>query len=187
MAHYWQEISALTMRWVRRLSREKFSMLFTLVQPMLFWLIFFGNLFQRAADTQVTQAPNYISFLAAGVVVHVTQGTVATDPKDLLRPALEALADLDGLVVATTPEPSASASTMRCDVSTLPATTATTDSLPGTRQMARSMASMDFNATPVWNSTSPMRMKKGIGVSEKLVIETTPLRTSWARPASFPR
>ncbi len=46
MAHYWQEIGALTMRWVRRLSREKFSMLFTLVQPMLFWLIFFGNLFQ---------------------------------------------------------------------------------------------------------------------------------------------
>src|SRR4029453_1794189 len=69
MNEYWQEISALTMRWVRRLSREKFSMLFTLVQPMLFWLIFFGNLFQRAADSQVTQAPNYISFLAAGVVV----------------------------------------------------------------------------------------------------------------------
>jgi len=69
MKEYWQEIRALMMRWVRRLSREKFSMLFTLVQPMLFWLIFFGNLFQRAADTQVTQAPNYISFLAAGVVV----------------------------------------------------------------------------------------------------------------------
>jgi len=57
------------MRWIRRLSREKFSMLFTLVQPMLFWLIFFGNLFQRAADVQVMHAPNYISFLAAGVVV----------------------------------------------------------------------------------------------------------------------
>jgi ABC-2 type transport system permease protein len=54
MKEYWQEIRALTMRWVRRLSREKFSMLFTLVQPMLFWLIFFGNLFQRAADMQVT-------------------------------------------------------------------------------------------------------------------------------------
>jgi ABC-2 type transport system permease protein len=70
VAQYWQEIHALTMRWVRRLSREKFSMLFTLVQPMLFWLIFFGNLFQRAADVQVTQAPNYISFnngLAGGV------------------------------------------------------------------------------------------------------------------------
>ncbi|TLY28989.1 MAG: ABC transporter permease, partial [Nitrospirae bacterium] len=67
MHDYLQEIGALTMRWVRRLSREKFSMVFTLVQPMLFWLIFFGNLFQRAADTQVVQAPNYISFLAAGV------------------------------------------------------------------------------------------------------------------------
>ena len=43
MTEYWQEIHALTMRWVRRLSREKFSMLFTLVQPMMFWLIFFGN------------------------------------------------------------------------------------------------------------------------------------------------
>jgi ABC-2 type transport system permease protein len=69
MTEYWQEIHALTMRWVRRLSREKFSMLFTLVQPMLFWLIFFGNLFQRAADMQITQAPDYISFLTAGVVV----------------------------------------------------------------------------------------------------------------------
>ena len=64
-----QEVLALTNRWVKRLSREKFSMLFTLIQPMLFWLIFFGNLFQRAADVQVVQAPNYMSFLAAGVVV----------------------------------------------------------------------------------------------------------------------
>ena len=46
-----QEISALTMRWVRRLSRERFSMLFTLMQPMIFWLIFFGSLFERAATT----------------------------------------------------------------------------------------------------------------------------------------
>ena len=48
-ACYWQEIRALTMRWVLRMSHEKLSMLL-LVQPMLFWLIFFGNLFQRAAD-----------------------------------------------------------------------------------------------------------------------------------------
>ena len=40
--HYRQEVLALTMRWVRRLSREKFSMLFTLVQPMLFWLLIFS-------------------------------------------------------------------------------------------------------------------------------------------------
>ncbi len=84
MKEYWQEVSALTMRWVRRLSREKFSMLFTLVQPMLFWLIFFGNLFQRAADTQVVQAPNYISFLAAGVVVMTVLNNGLAGGVDLL-------------------------------------------------------------------------------------------------------
>lgn len=84
MQDYVQEISALTMRWVRRLSRERFSMLFTLVQPMLFWLIFFGNLFQRAADTQVMQAPNYISFLAAGVVVMTVLNNGLAGGVDLL-------------------------------------------------------------------------------------------------------
>jgi ABC-2 type transport system permease protein len=79
-----QEIRALTMRWVRRLSREKFSMLFTLVQPMLFWLSFFGNLFQRAADTQLVQAPNYISFLAAGVVVMTVLNNGLAGGVDLL-------------------------------------------------------------------------------------------------------
>ena len=84
MQAYVQEIRALTMRWVRRLSREKFSLLFTLVQPMLFWLIFFGNLFQRAADTQVVQAPNYISFLAAGVVVMTVLNNGLAGGVDLL-------------------------------------------------------------------------------------------------------
>jgi ABC-2 type transport system permease protein len=84
VSEYLQEISALTMRWARRLSREKFSMLFTLVQPMLFWLIFFGNLFQRAADTQVVQAPTYISFLAAGVVVMTVLNNGLAGGVDLL-------------------------------------------------------------------------------------------------------
>ena len=84
MSEYLQEVRALAMRWVRRLSREKFSMLFTLVQPMLFWLIFFGNLFQRAADAQVTQAPNYISFLAAGVVVMTVLNNGLAGGVDLL-------------------------------------------------------------------------------------------------------
>jgi ABC-2 type transport system permease protein len=84
MQEYWQEINALTMRWVKRLSREKFSMLFTLVQPMLFWLIFFGNLFQRATDTQIVQAPNYISFLAAGVVVMTVLNNGLAGGVDLL-------------------------------------------------------------------------------------------------------
>jgi len=39
----------------------------------------------------------------ARTVVHVTQGTVAADPATLIRPTLEALADLDGLVVVTHP------------------------------------------------------------------------------------
>ena len=82
--HYKQEVLALTMRWVRRLSREKFSMLFTLVQPMLFWLIFFGNLFQRAADIQVLQAPNYMSFLAGGVVVMTVLNNGLAGGVDLL-------------------------------------------------------------------------------------------------------
>src|SRR2546429_7725204 len=68
MQDYLQEVGALTMRWVKRLSREKFSMVFTLFQPMVFWLIFFGNLFQRTANAEVVQAPSYIAFLAAGVV-----------------------------------------------------------------------------------------------------------------------
>lgn len=84
MRDYIQEILALTMRWIRRLSREKFSMLFTLVQPMLFWLIFFGNLFQRAADTQVVQAPNYMSFLTAGVVVMTVLNNGLAGGVDLL-------------------------------------------------------------------------------------------------------
>lgn len=84
MKEYRQEIAALTMRWVRRLSREKFSMLFTLVQPMLFWLIFFGNLFQRAADVQVVQAPDYISFLTAGVVVMTVLNNGLAGGVDLL-------------------------------------------------------------------------------------------------------
>jgi UDP:flavonoid glycosyltransferase YjiC (YdhE family) len=36
-------------------------------------------------------------------VVHITQGTIATDPATLTRPAIDGLADFDGLVVVTTP------------------------------------------------------------------------------------
>ena len=46
---------------------------------------------------------------------------------------------------------------------------------------------MAFIATPVWNSTSPISTKNGIGVSEKLVTEATPLRTTCISPGSPPR
>src|SRR4029078_5427309 len=70
---------------------------------------------------------------------------------------------------------------------TVPATTATTARRPGTWRISRSTPSITFHARQVWNSTSPIRMKSGIGVSEKLATEITLLRTIWGRPASPPR
>jgi hypothetical protein len=70
---------------------------------------------------------------------------------------------------------------------TVPATTATTASRPGTCRISRSTPSITFTARPVWNSTSPIRMNSGIGVSEKLATEPTLLRASCVRPASPPR
>jgi ABC-2 type transport system permease protein len=69
MTEFAQETSALTWRWIRRLSREPMSLIFGLIQPMLFWLILFGNLFKDATQIQGVQGPNYISFLTAGVIV----------------------------------------------------------------------------------------------------------------------
>src|SRR5262249_47579567 len=70
---------------------------------------------------------------------------------------------------------------------TVPATTATTARRPGTCRMRCSTPSMTFTASPVWNSTSPIRMKSGIGVSEKLATEPTLLRASCTSPGSPPR
>src|SRR5712671_3236327 len=70
---------------------------------------------------------------------------------------------------------------------TVPATTATTASRPGTCLIRRSIAAMTLIANPVWNSTSPIRMKSGMGVSEKLSTAALLLRMSWCRPASPPR
>src|SRR5262245_54013017 len=66
---------------------------------------------------------------------------------------------------------------------TVPATTATTARRPGTRPITRSMASMARMASPVWKSTSPISTKNGMGVSEKLAIDATPLRTICTSPA----
>jgi MGT family glycosyltransferase len=43
--------------------------------------------------------------LADHRIVHVTQGTYATDPDALIRPTVAALAEVDVLVVVTTPDP----------------------------------------------------------------------------------
>src|SRR5690606_1736009 len=69
---------------------------------------------------------------------------------------------------------------------TVPATTAITASRPGTPRIMCSTPSITFEASPVWNSTSPMSTNSGIGVSEKLDTDCTPLRASWIRPGSPP-
>jgi ABC-2 type transport system permease protein len=64
VAQYWQEIHALTMRWVSQLMRSQHVVR---QQPMLFWLIFSATSSSRrgcASDA----GPDYISFLTAGVV-----------------------------------------------------------------------------------------------------------------------
>src|SRR3954463_6521303 len=68
----------------------------------------------------------------------------------------------------------------------VPATTATTARRPGTCAIRRSTPSITFTAMPVWNSTSPIRMNSGIGVSEKLAIEITLFRASCCTPTSPP-
>jgi MGT family glycosyltransferase len=63
-----------------------------------------GPLLTPTAPT--TDLPPWWDELASvRTVVHITQGTVATDPAILTRPSIDALADLDGLVVVTTPDP----------------------------------------------------------------------------------
>ncbi|HUK55879.1 MAG TPA: ABC transporter permease [Nitrospiria bacterium] len=79
-----QETTALTMRSVKRLSRERISMVFGLIQPMLFWLILFGNLFQRTAQIPGFKGPNYITFLTAGVVVMTVLNSGLSGGVDLL-------------------------------------------------------------------------------------------------------
>src|SRR6185503_2432337 len=70
---------------------------------------------------------------------------------------------------------------------TVPATIAITERRPGTRRISSANASIAFSATPVWNSTSPISTKNGIGVSEKLVTDCTALRASCDSPCSPPR
>src|SRR5215831_14756570 len=70
---------------------------------------------------------------------------------------------------------------------TVPATTATTASRPGTWRTRRSIPSITFRASPVWKRTSPISTKSGIGVSEKLITAAALFLSIWLKPASPPR
>jgi UDP:flavonoid glycosyltransferase YjiC (YdhE family) len=65
-------------------------------------LHFVGELRSSVAASTTTELPSWWPDLADRTVVLVSQGTQNIDPNDLIRPALEALADRELIVVATT-------------------------------------------------------------------------------------
>ncbi|HXC62443.1 MAG TPA: ABC transporter permease [Nitrospiria bacterium] len=79
-----QEITAMTMRWFRRLSREPITLVFGLIQPMLFWLILFGNQFKNVARLPGFQGTDYINFLTGGVIVMTVLNSGLAGGVDLL-------------------------------------------------------------------------------------------------------
>jgi ABC-2 type transport system permease protein len=58
----------ITTRYLRALLRQPYYIAGTLVQPVI-WLLLFGQLFQRAAELPGFTVGPYISFLAPGIIV----------------------------------------------------------------------------------------------------------------------
>jgi ABC-2 type transport system permease protein len=67
LRHRWQETWALSVRFFRRLARERFTLMFTLLQP-LFWLVLFGSLFSTVNPAQGFTG-SYLDFVLPGIVV----------------------------------------------------------------------------------------------------------------------
>ncbi|MBI4715417.1 MAG: ABC transporter permease [Nitrospirae bacterium] len=68
MHYFIQETWAMTRRWLQRLRREPTSIVFAVLQPLI-WLFLFGNLFQKAAAIPGMAPGTYLAFMTAGVVV----------------------------------------------------------------------------------------------------------------------
>ncbi|HEY8477368.1 MAG TPA: ABC transporter permease [Chloroflexota bacterium] len=64
LAHSW----FMTVRHLRALARQPWYVAFTLVQPMLY-LLLFGELFERVTDLPGFAGGSYISYLTPGIVV----------------------------------------------------------------------------------------------------------------------
>ncbi len=58
----------ITTRYLRAFLRQPYYIVGTLVQPVI-WLLLFGQLFQRAAELPGFTVGSYISFLAPGIIV----------------------------------------------------------------------------------------------------------------------
>lgn len=58
----------ITIRYVRAFLRQPYYIVGTLVQPVI-WLLLFGQLFQRAAELPGFTSGSYISFITPGIIV----------------------------------------------------------------------------------------------------------------------
>ena len=67
----WREHRVLFARWGSRLRREPLSVLALVAQPMV-WLLLFGHLFARMAQTSSVPGGSYLRFMTAGAVVMTT-------------------------------------------------------------------------------------------------------------------
>src|SRR6185295_6679607 len=68
LADYGTETWAIARRWLWHLRHEPAQVVAALGQPAL-WLLLFGNLFTNAGIRFNGSAPDYISFMTAGVVI----------------------------------------------------------------------------------------------------------------------
>jgi len=75
MHDLWQENHTMLMRWVARLRRNPLGLATTLLQPVL-WLVLFGNLLSQMASGTVPGG-DYLDFMtAAAVVMTVFNGAI---------------------------------------------------------------------------------------------------------------
>src|SRR5581483_8726939 len=67
-ALFLRHVRALTVRQLLALWRQPWFVAITLVQPMI-WLLLFGALFRRVVELPGFAAGSYVDFLAPGIVV----------------------------------------------------------------------------------------------------------------------
>jgi ABC-2 type transport system permease protein len=68
MIDFVRQCGYLTLRGLRRLWRQPWYVALTLVQPVI-WLLIFGQLFKRVVEIPGFNAGSYIDFLAPGIVI----------------------------------------------------------------------------------------------------------------------
>ncbi|MEV4702291.1 ABC transporter permease [Actinoplanes sp. NPDC049316] len=74
----------LSLRSLRTLSRQPAYLLFTLVQPMV-WLLLFGQLFRRIAELPGFAGSSYLAYLTPGVVVMTAMMTAGWSGTSIIQ------------------------------------------------------------------------------------------------------